>query len=75
MNSSQFQLRLRAPDGTRIERTEEMAILLLDELNEMVGEEHIGISSVYVGQHPSQFSINPIYLLLPGPMKLSFKSV
>ena len=73
VNSSQFQLRLRAPDGTRIERTEEMAILLLDELNEMVGEEHIGISSVYVGQHPSQFSINPIYLFTAGSHEAVFQ--
>jgi multidrug efflux pump subunit AcrB len=51
VNSSQFQLRLRAPDGTRLERTEEQAVIVLKELKKMVGPEHIGISSVYVGQH------------------------
>jgi len=73
VNSSQFQLRMRAPDGTRIERTEEKAIKLLDEIKDMVGEEHISISSVYVGQHPSLFSINPIYLFMSGPHEAVFQ--
>lgn len=73
VNSSQFQLRMRAPDGTRIERTEEKAVRLLDEIKEMVGEEHISISSVYVGQHPSLFSINPIYLFTAGPHEAVFQ--
>jgi multidrug efflux pump subunit AcrB len=73
VNSSQFQLRMRAPDGTRLERTEEKAILVLKELKKMVGNEHIGISSVYVGQHPSLFSINPIYLFMAGSHEAVFQ--
>jgi len=73
INSSQFQLRLRAPDGTRIERTEEKVITVLKELEGMVGKEHIAISSVYVGQHPSLFSINPIYLFTSGPHEAVFQ--
>jgi len=73
VNSSQFQLRLRAPDGTRIERTEEKALTVLNELQQMVGKEHIAISSVYVGQHPSLFSINPIYLFTAGPHEAVFQ--
>ena len=73
VNSSQFQLRLRAPDGTRIERTEEKAIAVLNELEKMVGKEHIAISSVYVGQHPSLFSVNPIYLFMAGPHEAVFQ--
>lgn len=67
VNSTQFQLRLRAPDGTRLERTEEKAITVLHEVENMVGHEHIGISSMYVGTHPSLFSVNPIYLFMAGP--------
>ncbi|WP_417368304.1 efflux RND transporter permease subunit [Flavobacterium beibuense] len=67
VNSTQFQLRLRAPDGTRLERTEEKAITVLHEVENMVGQEHIGISSMYVGTHPSLFSVNPIYLFMAGP--------
>jgi multidrug efflux pump subunit AcrB len=73
VNSSQFQLRMRAADGTRIERTEEKAILILKELENMVGKEHVSASSVYVGQHPSLFSINPIYLFTAGPHEAVFQ--
>ncbi|RYD78532.1 MAG: efflux RND transporter permease subunit, partial [Sphingobacteriales bacterium] len=73
VNSSQFQLRLRAPDGTRLERTEEKANTVLAELKKMVGPEHVGISSVYVGQHPAQFSVNPIYLFMTGPHEAVFQ--
>jgi multidrug efflux pump subunit AcrB len=72
-NSSQFQLHLHAPDGTRLERTEEKALATLRELEKMVGKEHITISSVYVGQHPSLFSVNPIYLFMAGPQEAVFQ--
>lgn len=69
VNSSQFQLRMRAPDGTRLERTEEKAQMILAELKNMVGPEHVSITSVYVGQHPALFSVNPIYLFMAGPQE------
>jgi multidrug efflux pump subunit AcrB len=73
VNSSQFQLRLRAPNGTRLERTEEKVRTVLRELEAMVGQEHLAISSVYVGQHPPLFSINPIYLFMAGPHEAVFQ--
>ncbi|WP_131539605.1 efflux RND transporter permease subunit [Pedobacter nototheniae] len=73
VNSSQFQLRLRAPDGTRLERTEEKANKVLAELKNMVGADHLAISSVYVGQHPALFSVNPIYLFMGGPHEAVFQ--
>jgi len=73
VNSSQFQLRLRAPDGTRLERTEEKALFVLKELEKQVGKEHIAISSVYIGQHPSLFSVSPIYLFMAGPHEAVFQ--
>jgi len=73
VNSSQFQLRLRAPDGTRLERTEEKANTVLAELKKMVGAEHVGISSVYIGQHPAQYSVNPIYQFMAGPHEAVFQ--
>ncbi|MDB5119637.1 MAG: acriflavin resistance protein [Sphingobacteriales bacterium] len=72
-NSSQFQVRMRAPDGTRLERTEEKVQVILKELKKMVGPEHISITSVYVGQHPALFSINPIYLFMAGPHEAVFQ--
>jgi multidrug efflux pump subunit AcrB len=73
VNSSQFQLRMRAPDGTRLERTEEKALTVLHEIERTVGKEHIGISSVYVGMHPSLFSVSPIYLFMAGPHEAVFQ--
>jgi multidrug efflux pump subunit AcrB len=73
VNSSQFQLRLRAPNGTRIERTEEKVHTVLKEIEALVGKGHIAISSVYVGQHPPLFSISPIYLFTAGPHEAVFQ--
>lgn len=67
INGSQFQVRLRAPDGTRIERTEEKLVKTVSLLEQMVGKENISISSAYIGQHPGLFSISPIYLFMGGP--------
>ena len=73
VNSSQFQLRLRAPNGTRIERTEEKVHTVLKEIEALAGKEHVAISSVYVGQHPPLFSISPIYLFTAGPHEAVFQ--
>jgi multidrug efflux pump subunit AcrB len=67
--SGQFQLRLRAPDGTRIERTEEMMLKTLNVLNDLVGKENIAVTSAFVGQHPALFSTSPIYLFMSGPQE------
>lgn len=66
VNSSQFQLRMRAPDGTRVERTEEKAINVLNEIEAMVGKEHINVTSTYVGMHAPLYALNPIYLFMAG---------
>jgi multidrug efflux pump subunit AcrB len=73
VNSSQFQLRLRAPNGTRLERTEEKVHVVLKEIESIVGKGHVAASSVYVGQHPATFSINPIYLFMAGPHEALFQ--
>lgn len=69
VNGGQFQVRLRAPDGTRIERTEEKTIRLSQVIREIVGPGNVAISSSYIGQHPSLFSVNPIYLWMAGPQE------
>jgi multidrug efflux pump subunit AcrB len=68
-NAGQFQVRLRAPDGTRVERTEGYMIRALHILDTMVGHENIGVTSAMVGMHGSQFSTNPIYLFMAGPQE------
>ncbi|KAA5542928.1 efflux RND transporter permease subunit [Adhaeribacter rhizoryzae] len=69
VNSGQFQVRLRAPDGTRIERTEARLVKTLRVLEDMVGKKNIEITSAFVGQHPGQYSTSPIYLFMSGPQE------
>lgn len=69
VNGGQFQVRLRAPDGTRLERTEDKTINALHILEDLVGKENIAVTSAYVGQHPAQFSTSPIYLFMSGPQE------
>jgi multidrug efflux pump subunit AcrB len=67
VNGSQFQVRMRVPDGTRIERTEQQTIKLLDGINQIVGKENVSITSAYIGMHPQLFSTAPIFLWMAGP--------
>ncbi|WP_367913042.1 efflux RND transporter permease subunit [Leadbetterella sp. DM7] len=66
VNGTQFQVRLRIPDGTRIEHTELETIKLLESIKEIVGPENVSITSAYVGSHPQLFSVSPIYLFMAG---------
>jgi len=68
-NAGQFQVRLRAPDGTRIEHTELYMLKALNILDTMVGHDNVQVTSAMVGMHGSQFSTNPIYLFMPGPQE------
>src|SRR5262249_41181309 len=67
VDTGQFQLRLRAPDGTRIERTEELAKQALAIISEEAGPENVRITLGYVGLLPSTYPINNIYLWTRGP--------
>jgi len=69
VDSGTFQVRLRAPDGTRLERTEAITVQALKILGKVVGKDKIAITSAFVGTHPSQFSTSPIYLFMAGPQE------
>ena len=66
-NSRQFQVRIKAAEGTRIEVTEAKVKQFLSHLKNNVGEDNIAISSVFIGQHPSTFAVSPVYLYNAGP--------
>lgn len=66
-NSRQFQVRIKAAEGTRIEVTETKVKQFLTHLETSVGKDNIAISSVFIGQHPSTFAVSPIYLYNAGP--------
>jgi multidrug efflux pump subunit AcrB len=67
VDTGQFQLRLRAATGTRIEVTEQLAVQALDAIKQTVGPENVAISVGYVGLIPSSYPINTIYLWTRGP--------
>ncbi len=69
VNGRQFQVRLRAPEGTRIERTEEKTLGLIGIIKDITGPENVAVTSAYVGQHPGPFSVSPIYLWMSGPQE------
>lgn len=69
VTGSQFQVRLRDPDGTRLEKTEHTMLKAIDVLNGLVGKENVEITSAVVGMHGSQFSTSPIYLFMAGPQE------
>jgi multidrug efflux pump subunit AcrB len=67
VDTGQFQLRLRAPTGTRIKVTEQLAIQALEAIKKKVGPDNVAISVGYVGLIPSSYPINTIYLWMSGP--------
>jgi len=69
VNASQFQVRLRAPDGTRVEATELDVVKTLAVLDTLVGKQNVAITSAFIGQHPGLFSTSPIYLFMAGPQE------
>lgn len=63
----QFQVRLRAPDGTRIERTEVLAKEVLAAIQEEAGPDNIGATLGYVGTVGSSYPVNLLHLWTSGP--------
>ena len=57
-----FQVRLRMPDGTRLELTEEAVKSMTKSIVAELPENSLKISSSFVGMHPSANPINPIFL-------------
>src|SRR6201987_230626 len=66
VDTGQFQLHLRAPAGTRIERTEQIALQTLDAIKREVGPNNLEVSLGYVGTQPPNYPINTIYLWSSG---------
>jgi multidrug efflux pump subunit AcrB len=67
VDTGQFKLRIRAATGTRIERTELVALRALQIVERLVGKEHIVISSGFIGVQPASYPINTLYLWTSGP--------
>jgi multidrug efflux pump subunit AcrB len=67
VDTGAFRLRLRAPDGTHIQKSEEIAKRALDIVGETVGNGNVALSLGYVGMIHSNFPINAVYQWSRGP--------
>jgi multidrug efflux pump subunit AcrB len=72
-NSNQFQMRLRAPTGTRIERTEMVALKALDLIKAEAGPDNVRISTAFIGVQPASYPINTVHLFTSGPQEAVLK--
>ena len=63
----EFQLRLRAPSGTRIERTEQITLQAMKVIADEVGPQNVQSTLGFVGVQPPNYPINTIYLWTSGP--------
>ncbi len=64
-NNGQIQLRIREPDGTRLEVTERTTKGVLSIIDSTV-HHHVAISSAYVGLVPSNFGTSNLYIFNSG---------
>ncbi len=62
----QFQIRMRAPTGTRVERTELMALRAMDVVRQSVGAPNLDITTGFIGVQPPSYPINTIFLFTSG---------
>jgi multidrug efflux pump subunit AcrB len=61
-----FQLRFRAPAGTKFESTERLGRDVLDVIRDTAGPANVDITLGYVGVQPSSYPINTIFLWTGG---------
>ena len=61
-----FQLRFRAPAGTKFESTERLGRDVLDAIAQAAGPDNVDITLGYVGVQPSSYPINTIFLWTGG---------
>jgi multidrug efflux pump subunit AcrB len=66
-DAGQLQLRIRAPTGTRVERTEAIALQTLDLIKQAVGPEKVDVTLAFVGVHAPNYPINLVYQWNGGP--------
>ena len=65
LNSGQMVIRLKTPDGTRLERTEEKVSELMT-IVDQAADGHLAISSAYVGVVPTNYATTNLYVSTSG---------
>jgi multidrug efflux pump subunit AcrB len=66
VDTGMLQLRLRAPTGTRVERTEVIALKALDTIRSEAGPDNVAITLGFVGTQPPSYPVNTINLWTSG---------
>ncbi len=78
VDAGEFRLRFRAPDGTHIDKTEQIALDVLDTVKQTVGEKNVAMTLGYIGTVPASFPINAVYHFSRGPeeglLRISLKA-
>ena len=76
-NPKGFQLRLKAPIGTRFEKTEDITKDVLKTIGNEIGPDNVEVSISYVGSQPPSYANSNAYMWTSGPqeavMLVSFK--
>jgi multidrug efflux pump subunit AcrB len=67
VDAGQFQMRLKAPVGTRLEVTEDLTRQALAEIEDILGPDSLRISVSHVGQTAPTFTANAVFLWTSGP--------
>ena len=62
VDAGQLQVRLRAPTGSHVDRTEAIALQVLETIKNEVGPQSVAITLGFVGVHAPSYPINLIYL-------------
>lgn len=65
LNNGQFQMRIKEPEGTRLERTEDKFKQVLNIIDRTV-QHHVEITSGYIGLIPSSFGSSNLYVFNTG---------
>ncbi|NBV49551.1 MAG: hypothetical protein EBR95_11060, partial [Verrucomicrobia bacterium] len=60
-NNGQLQVRLRAPAGTKLDRTEQIALRALDVIKEELGAANVATTLGLVGVHAPNYPVNLIH--------------
>lgn len=67
VDTGQFQLRIRAPAGTRLERTEEIVRDVDETIRSTAGEHAVHMTLANIGNPPWTYPVNALYTFNAGP--------
>ncbi len=67
IDTGQLRLRIRAPDGTDIDRTEQIVLKALKVVKNAAGGDNVQTSLGYLGTIGSSYPINAVYQWMRGP--------